>query len=165
MAGGALSITVGMLVVALDQLTKHWATDWLSSNPDGGPSLLNGWLSLTYTTNTGAAFGVLADRGVLFVLIGLVVLAVLVAYWRFLPGKRLLLRLSLGLQLGGAIGNLLDRLRAGYVIDFLQVRYWPIFNLAASSIVLGVLLLMYYLLTAPPTPGTRSPTRSDPGTA
>jgi signal peptidase II len=155
--GGALSIGLALLIAILDQLTKQWATSALGANPDGGPSLLGGWVTLTYTTNTGAAFGVLADRSILFVLIGLVLVAVVIAYWRFLPGKRLLLRVSLGLQLGGAAGNVLDRLREGHVIDFVQVHDLPVFNLADSCIVIGVLLLMAHLLLSPASPRSGRP--------
>jgi signal peptidase II len=154
-AGGTL-IAIALLVAGVDQFTKHLAAAALSGNPDGGPTFAGGWLTLTYTTNTGAAFGVLADRGILFLLIGIVVLCVVVAYWRFLPSRNPALRISLGLQLGGAAGNLLDRLRHGYVIDFIEVRYWPVFNLADASIVVGVLILIYYLLVLPPASGAQN---------
>jgi signal peptidase II len=153
-AGGSL-IAIALMVVGVDQLSKHLATAALSNYPDGGPTFAGGWLTLTYTTNTGAAFGVLADRGVLFLLIGIVVLCVAVAYWRFLPSRNPLLRISLGLQLGGACGNLLDRVRYGYVVDFIEVRYWPVFNVADASIVVGVLILIYYLLVQPPAPAAQ----------
>jgi signal peptidase II len=133
----------------VDQLTKQWATFALSADPVDGPSAFGGWVDLTYTTNTGAAFGVLADRGILFLIIGMVVLGVVVAYWRFLPKQRPLLRASLGLQLGGAAGNLIDRVRIGHVVDFIQVRDWPVFNLADVAIVGGVALLMYHLAFTP----------------
>ncbi|HWE64922.1 MAG TPA: signal peptidase II [Chloroflexota bacterium] len=148
-AGGSLSLAIGALVVVLDQITKHWATLTLNADPSSGPSILGGWLALVYTTNTGAAFGVLADRGILFFIIGIVVLGVVIAYWRFLPNHRPLLRISLGLQLGGATGNLIDRVRIGYVVDFIQVKDWPVFNVADSAIVCGVALLMYYLACGP----------------
>jgi signal peptidase II len=133
----------------------HPAIHVLSADPFAGPTVLWGWVALTYTTNTGAAFGVLADRGILFLIIGAVVLGVVIAYWRFLPGQRPLLRISLGLQLGGAIGNLLDRVRIGHVVDFIQLKDWPVFNLADSAIVCGVALLMYYLAVTPSTGSRR----------
>ena len=156
LTGGWASLLVGTLVLAADQLTKHWATDVLAHNPYGGPSLFEGLITLTYATNTGAAFGVLTDRGILFLLIGLVVAGVLIAGWRLLPRQRPLVRLSLGLQLGGAAGNLLDRVREGHVVDFILVPRWPVFNLADSAIVCGVALLIYHLLVVPPkqAPGT-----------
>lgn len=152
------SLALALVVLGADQLSKRWAADVLSGNPDGGPTFLDGWVSLTFTTNSGAAFGLLAERGILFLLIGLVVLAVTVAYWRYLPGDSLALRASLGLQLGGAAGNLLDRVRDGYVVDFIEIRYWPVFNLADASILAGVLILIVHLLRGPT--GTR---RAGPG--
>jgi len=157
LSGGRAILLVGALVLAVDQLTKHWATDTLAHNPYGGPSLFDGLITLTYATNTGAAFGVLTDRGILFLLIGLVVAGVLIAGWRLLPRQRLLVRLSLGLQLGGAAGNLLDRVREGHVIDFILLPHWPVFNLADSAIVCGVVLLIYHLLVVPPKPASGNP--------
>lgn len=148
------------MVTALDQLTKQWATHTLSGDPLAGPSILWGWVDLTYTTNTGAAFGMLADRGILFLIIGVVVLGVTIAYWRFLPQHRPLLRISLGLQLGGAAGNLIDRVRIGHVVDFIQVKQWPVFNVADSAIVCGVALLMYYLSCTPAPAGRQHPSSS-----
>lgn len=145
--GGLRILALAALVVALDQLTKAWATAALRDDPLAGPSVLGGWLDLTYTTNTGAAFGVMANRGILFVCIAAIVIGLGVAYWRFLPSQRPLLQLSLGLLLGGAAGNLTDRVRLGFVTDFIQIKAWPVFNLADSSVVCGVAILMYYVLS------------------
>ena len=71
---------------------------------------------------------------------------VIVAYVRFLPANRPWLRLSLGLQLGGELGNLIDRLRQGYVVDFISVKAWLVFNIADACVVVGVLILAYHLL-------------------
>jgi signal peptidase II len=97
-------------------------------------------------TNTGAAFGLFADQSFLFVAIAIAVLAAIFVYRRYLTMRHWPIRLSLGLQLGGALGNILDRLRYGYVIDFLDFKVWPIFNLADSSICIGVAILAYYML-------------------
>ena len=67
--------------------------------------------------------------------------AVILYYYRQLPERAWLVRLALGLQLGGALGNVVDRLRQGYVVDFLEVPHWPVFNVADSCIVVGVVLL------------------------
>lgn len=75
-----------------------------------------------------------------------VVIGVVLFYQRYLPPRSLLVNLALGLQLGGATGNLTDRLRFGYVVDFIDIRVWPVFNLADFSIVLGLALLSYFLL-------------------
>ncbi len=154
---GVLASAVGMAVVVADQGTKLWAINSLSGSSSGTPSVLDGWLSLVLTTNNGAAFGILADRGLLFVAVGLVLSGVVLVFARLLPNRRPLLRVSLGLQVGGAVGNLSDRVRVGHVIDFIQIRYWPVFNLADTAIVCGVALLVYFLLANP------DPHRAQPG--
>lgn len=161
-AGSAGSLALAALVVAADQLTKQWATIAFGADPGGGTHWLDGWFGLTYTTNSGAAFGVLANRNILFLFIGIVVVAVIGLSWRYLPGGKLLLRVSLGLQLGGALGNLLDRVRQGYVVDFIQIRGWPVFNLADSAVCCGVALLMWYLLRMPAPEHARDEQRKGP---
>jgi len=152
-----LTSGVGILIVVADQMTKIWAVNSLSGSSAGVPSILDGWLSLVLTTNDGAAFGILADRGILFIVVGLVLSGVVLVFARVLPSRRPLLQVSLGLQVGGAVGNLSDRIRVGHVIDFIQIRYWPVFNLADSAIVCGVGLLVYFLLSQP------DPRRTDQG--
>ena len=139
-------LSIAALVLALDQLTKRWVS---SSLPEGG------WWSplpgvgrifrITHTTNSGAAFGIFPNQGNFFVLVAMVVVLVIVLYHRHLPARGWWIRLSLGLQLGGAIGNLLDRLHYGYVVDFIDIGFWPIFNLADAAIVTGVSILAYCL--------------------
>ena len=106
------------------------------SPPTGAQDILDGWFRLVLITNNGAAFGLLGGSGMLFVVVGLVICAVLMVY-AYLPSRTPILQASLGLQLGGAIGNLTDRVRLGHVVDFIQIRFWPIFNLADSAIVCG----------------------------
>jgi signal peptidase II len=133
------------MVVVSDQVTKLWVGMSVPAYPASTASLFGGWFSLTYTTNSGAAFGVLADQGLLFLLVAVVLVGILYTYMRLLPGRRPPLQLSLGLQLGGAAGNLLDRVRAGHVVDFIHIRYWPVFNCADAAIFAGVLVMMYYV--------------------
>lgn len=137
---------VATLVLALDQLTKIWVS---ASLPEGGwwsplPEL---WriFRITHITNSGAAFGIFPNQGNFFIFIAVIVALAIVLYYRYLPAGEWLVRLSLGLQMGGAIGNLLDRLRYGYVVDFIDIGFWPIFNLADVSIVTGVAILAYCL--------------------
>jgi signal peptidase II len=137
---------IAILVLALDQLTKAWVS---ASLPEGGwwsplPGL---WrvFRLTHITNSGAAFGIFPNQGNFFILIAIIVAMAIVLYYRYLPTGNWLVRLSLGLQLGGAIGNLIDRLRYGHVVDFIDIGFWPIFNLADVSIVSGVVILAYCL--------------------
>src|SRR5206468_6544533 len=109
----------------------------------------------TYVQNRGAAFGLLQDQTVFFVFVGLLVVAVIGASYRYLPRSGFLVHLALGLQLGGAVGNLIDRIRQGYVVDFVDFGYrsnwWPVFNVADSAIVVGVALLALNALLPTPT--------------
>lgn len=113
---------------------------------------------LTYIHNPGAAFGLFAYRTTFFVLATLVVIVLVLVLARYIPEHRRLLRLSMGLILGGAIGNLIDRLRYGLVVDFLDFRFWPVFNLADSAIVIGAFLLVWEVWR-----GGREPAREDGG--
>ena len=139
MRGPAAAIATAGLVVALDQATKQLADVNIARGED--VSVLPG-LGLTNTRNTGVAFGAFEGGGVLVgILIGLS-LALLVAY--FLAHREMpWLWLPVGMLLGGALGNLADRAREGAVIDFIDPVAWPAFNVADSSIVVGVLLLLY----------------------
>jgi signal peptidase II len=106
------------------------------------------YLSWTHTQNTGAAFSLFQNGGVFFIIVAVVVSAVILYYAPRLPPGDRLSRVALGLQLGGAIGNLLDRLRQGYVTDFIHFQIpeigfdWPVFNIADSAIVVGVIVLI-----------------------
>jgi len=103
---------------------------------------------LHYITNRGVAFGLFARLGDIFVPVALVIMSVIFWYYRSLRDRRLWLRTALGLQLGGAFGNLLDRLRFGSVVDFMEFHidainfHWPVFNVADSAIVVGVCILL-----------------------
>lgn len=101
---------------------------------------------LTYIMNPGAAFGLLAYQTSLFVTVTVVLVAGALLGYRKLPPGRNLLRYGLGLVLGGALGNLADRLRYGRVVDFLDFRVWPVFNLADTAIVIGASFLVWELL-------------------
>ncbi|HEV3272597.1 MAG TPA: signal peptidase II [Candidatus Methylacidiphilales bacterium] len=131
---------VTLLVIALDQLAKMWAT--LSLRPLVSVALIPGFFDLTYVRNTGVAFGMLQGHGLL---VGLFVVALALAafyYTRALDWSGWEPNLVGGCLCGGALGNLLDRARLGYVVDFLDVHIgphrWPTFNVADSLICLAV---------------------------
>jgi signal peptidase II len=141
---GLLFVGLAALVVAVDQTTKRLAENKLErtgvrSVPVPG---VGDYLRLTYVENRGAAFGLLQDQTAFFVFVGVLVVGVIVASYRYLPRSGFRLHLALGLQLGGAIGNLVDRIVYGYVVDFVDFGYrsnwWPVFNVADSAIVVGV---------------------------
>jgi signal peptidase II len=102
---------------------------------------------LTRVANPGAAFGLLPDGTLFLAAVTAVVVVVILWMGPRLAGDSRLLRLALGLELGGAVGNLVDRLRAGLVTDFLDFRVWPVFNVADSAIVVGALLLLWGYVT------------------
>ncbi len=138
-----LFLAAAALVVCADQLTKSLASDFLASP---GSVRLAGFVHLTYVENRGAAFGVLQNQTLFFVLVGLLVVTGLTLSYRRLPSLAPVLSVCLGLQLGGALGNLIDRLRQGYVVDFVDLTWWPVFNVADAAIVVGVCVMAYYLV-------------------
>lgn len=139
---------LAVVVFAIDRVTKGWAEQVLA--PVGTLPLAGEWLRFTYVRNTGVAFGLGAGQSLPLVAITLVALA-LVAAIAFSPRSRTWRRsIALGLIVGGASGNLLDRARLGSVIDFVDFGYrqnwWPVFNAADSAITVGVILFALTLL-------------------
>jgi signal peptidase II len=124
-------------VVALDQLTKHTLGTWIK--PGQTRHVIPG-ITLVYERNTGVSFSFLAGDGALvYVAIG-VALVALVTYLLIHPAVRLMW-IPTGMLVGGAVGNLVDRIAYGSVIDFIKLPHWPAFNLADTSITFGVILL------------------------
>ncbi len=141
---GLLLIVIALAVIGLDQLTKYL----VRAHMELGESIPNtGIIRLTYITNTGGAFGILANQAFLLALVAVIGIAVFLVYLRYIPLQNTLLKIGLGLGLGGAIGNLIDRLRfEGKVTDFIDIGAWPVFNVADMSIVVGTIIIAYYLL-------------------
>ena len=148
-AGGWLRLLATVaVVIGLDQLTKQLAVSALERGESANVFL---GIDLTNTRNTGVAFGALRGSGTLVaVLIGCALTA-LVAYFAVNAG-RAWLWLPAGMLLGGALGNLIDRVREGAVIDFIDPMAWPAFNLADACIVVGVLVLLFVVEVAPGEP-------------
>lgn len=142
---------LAVLVILLDQWTKVLAEDLLQY---GEPQVVTGFFNFTLLYNKGAAFSFLSEadgwQHWLFSGIAAVVSLVLAVWLYRLPRTARLEALALTLVLGGAIGNLVDRLRLGHVVDFIQIHYgelyWPAFNLADSAITLGAALLILLML-------------------
>jgi signal peptidase II len=132
-------------VVALDQLTKAIVRGELALGERR--DLLAG-VDLVHVRNSGIAFGFLSDGGALLIVGGAIALLALVAFFVTHTG-RALVWLPTGLLLGGAVGNLIDRARAGSVTDFVKLPHWPAFNVADMAITFGVLALIY-VLEGPP---------------
>jgi signal peptidase II len=131
------------LVITLDQFTKFLVREFLfirESFPD------HGFFRITHTFNTGSAFGIFQGQNGPLILVSLVGIAFLFLIYQTQGRQTNLIRLSLGLQIGGAFGNLLDRVRLGHVTDFIDIGPWPVFNLADASIVCGIVFLAWLLL-------------------
>jgi len=140
--GWALAGTVVLAVLVLDQATKALVRSSIA--PGGRSELLPGVLSFVHVHNRGVAFGFLGGGGLPVLLVTFAALALLIGYFARHPDRRLLW-LPTGLLLGGALGNLLDRLRQGYVTDFVHLPHWPSFNIADMSITFGVIALVLVL--------------------
>lgn len=140
-------ILIVAAVLLLDQITKYV----VSINFEQGQTLpvIKNIFHLTYVQNPGAAFGMLAYWTTFFIFVTLVVILIILFVYRKVPASRYLLRIGLSLQLAGALGNLIDRLRFGYVVDFLDFRIWPVFNFADVAIVVGVGLLALDIIRTP----------------
>ena len=143
---------VSALVIVLDQLSKAWV---LARLPEFQPvPVIDGFWNWFRTYNTGAAFSFLSDAGgwqkYLFVVLALVVSAVLAGWLAKTPRGDWRTALPFALVVGGALGNLIDRLQHGHVIDFIQWywrdHYWPAFNIADSAIVVGAVALGLFAL-------------------
>ncbi len=141
---GGLSLFVMLAALVADQLSK--AIVLLNMYP--GQSIPeSGFFRITYVTNSGSAFGLFPNQTLFLIIASFVGIGILLVFYRIHRVSSPILRISLGLQLGGAIGNLMDRLRLGHVVDFIDVGAWPVFNLADSSIVVGLVGLLFTMLT------------------
>jgi signal peptidase II len=142
-AARAAALTIA--VVAADQASKAL----IRANVDLGSSdgVFPG-VEIVHVRNRGVAFGLFADGGFVLVAIGVASVVALLAFFA-IHSRRPLVWLPTGLLLGGAAGNLIDRLRQGFVTDFIDLPFWPAFNLADTCITIGVLSLLY-VLEGPP---------------
>ena len=131
------------LVFGLDQVTKALVRHGLV---EGEYYIREGPFRIVHTVNTGSAFGLFPNQTLFLIVASIVGIAILMLVYRnqLFPGFPL--RLSLGLQAGGALGNLLDRLRLGEVTDFVELGFWPVFNLADAAIVVGIIIIVWLFL-------------------
>lgn len=143
-----LPATIAAVLVALDQLTKLWIWNYFGGLESASVPLVGSWLRFTLVYNTGVAFSLFKDIPYLFTIMPVLIsIGAVYFYLHHLPNHRTLIQVCVGMIIGGAIGNIIDRLRLGFVIDFIHVTWFPgIFNLADSAITVGVILLAGYLL-------------------
>ena len=130
------------LLLLLDQLTKYLVIQLLSP---GFSFPSQGFFRFTHVHNSGSAFGILQGLNTPLIFVSFIGVIILVLIYRSQPHPSNLLRFSLALQLGGAFGNVLDRMRLGYVTDFIDIGPWPVFNLADASIITGLVILAWVL--------------------
>ncbi len=148
---------LGLTLLIADQFSKLWVVATLGPEPYQRAINLSGaWLRFVYARNTGIAFGLFPSLAQIFIVTSMLITAgALYAYVYHLPNEKPAMQIAIGLIAGGALGNISDRLRLGYVVDFISVGWWPVFNLADSSVTVGVTILAIYLMLAsdpPPHP-------------
>lgn len=137
-------LLVVVSIIVSDQITKAFIVEWLK--PQGTVSIIGDLLRLTFVTNTGVAFGMLTGIPYVLTIPIVILIGVIIYYLVKTLGQSFLLTLALSLELGGALGNLIDRIRLGYVVDFVKFPYWPAFNVADSCVVIGAIGLAFVLL-------------------
>ena len=140
-----MGFLIVVFIIVLDQLSKFAALNYLKEISDF--PLIEGIFHLTYVENRGAAFGLFQNQKLFFIVTTTIVISAIIYY--LLTTKKIMLPLRLGLYLiaGGAIGNLIDRVRFGYVIDYFHlVDRFPVFNIADSAVVVGAILVSYMII-------------------
>lgn len=154
---------LGLLLLIADQFSKLWVVATLGPEPyQREINLIGDWLRLIYTRNTGIAFGLFPSLAQIFIVTSILITAgALYAYVYHLPNEKPAIQIAIGLIAGGALGNISDRLRLGYVVDFISVGWWPVFNLADSSVTVGVTILAIYLMLASDAPAPRPAPQDD----
>ena len=137
--------TIAALIIALDQWTKWLVRANIPSGQSWLPDSLV-WLSpyarIVHWYNKGAAFGIFQEGSLVFTVLAFIVSAAIIYYYPQVSSQDWPLRLAMSMQLGGAIGNLIDRLTIGHVTDFISVGTFPVFNIADSSISVGCVVLL-----------------------
>ena len=130
------------LIIFLDQLTKFFI--FKNFNINETVPLINNIFHLTFVKNTGAGFGILKGFNFFLIFISIAVIIIIFYYFSKIKKTETLLQIFAAFVLGGTIGNLIDRIRLGYVTDFLDFRIWPVFNIADSFVTIGIIGLIIY---------------------
>lgn len=165
----SVPLLIAAVVLIADQLTKAWVLHTWPEPYTGEIPIIEGWLALMYVQNTGVAFGLFAGIPQFFTITSLLIVAAAV-YWylKYRPEPQPWFAICLGLIIGGAIGNVIDRIRFGYVIDFIKTfdGRFPVFNIADSCIVVGIIIISWLVAWADPTTSIRqqaTPSEVDDG--
>lgn len=137
-------LLLAIIVVMMDQLSKFYIQSHMAlgmSRP-----VIEDVFHITYILNPGAAFGLFEHQTAFFVLIALGMMIGTIYFYPKIPKQYKLLRFGTGLMVGGAMGNVIDRIKTGYVVDFFDFRIWPIFNIADVGIVCGVGCIIFTMI-------------------
>jgi signal peptidase II len=135
---------LGFLVFFVDQLSKYLVVRRF--NPGETLNIIPGFFQLTYVRNYGAAFGILRYHTLFFIVTSFLMVLIIIFGSRYISTRYRMLRFALALLLGGTLGNLSDRVVKGYVVDFFDFLFWPVFNIADIAIVLGIAMVIFCLL-------------------
>lgn len=139
-------ILLACLIIILDQITKELIRANLTFGEVWSPwEWLTPYARIVHWYNTGVAFGLFQGLGLVFTILPMVVVILILIFYNQLAGENWWMRVAIGLELGGAIGNLIDRIRIGHVTDFISVGNFPVFNIADASITVGVGLMLIAL--------------------
>ena len=155
-----LFFAVLLVALGVDLYTKHLTLQHLQL----GEFIPMGVFDIRHVHNRGAAFGMLANNGSLFVVVAVVVLVAMLGALPRLQRAGAWVVVACALIAGGTVGNLIDRLRFGYVVDFIDFRWWPVFNVADSCICVGVGMLVWKILSTPPDSQEHPPSDSSTAT-
>ena len=137
-----LIFSIAFLIILIDQISKFVIRN--SMHLSQSIPVIKNIFHITYIHNFGAGFGILQQQKLFLILISAIVVCIILFYSKKIGKKERLLQITIGIVLGGTIGNLIDRIIYGYVIDFLDFRIWPIFNIADSAVTIGVIFLIFY---------------------
>tara|TARA_B100001964_G_C13741683_1_gene383422 strand:- start:80 stop:529 length:450 start_codon:yes stop_codon:yes gene_type:complete len=137
-----LFFLVTIFVIVVDQITKLVVRNTFELKQS--LPVIKGFFHLTYTLNTGSGFSLLKDQNTALIWVSILILCIILYYYDKISDNKVT-AISVALIVGGAIGNLIDRLILGGVIDFFDFIIWPVFNIADSAITIGVFILLIYL--------------------
>lgn len=136
-------LILSLIFLIVDQISKILVVKFLDLN---SVNVIKNFFYLTYTNNTGAAFSILTDKRIFLVLVGIIIIILLIYYLKKHQIKNTINKIAFALVIGGSLGNLIDRIIRGSVVDFIDIKIFsynfPIFNLADTFITIGVLLLL-----------------------
>lgn len=134
----------GILLITIDQLIKYLVINNLSLG--SSISIINNFFYMTYIRNTGIAFGLFQNNNIFMIIVISIIVILLLFFYKKEKNKHFTLSIAIMLIISGALGNLIDRIFRGYIVDYLNFRFWPAFNLADSLVVIGSILLGFFII-------------------